>query len=151
MTWIVLLKVIVLGLFKCFCPSLLSGFAPFPFVQVFKLLCPWRGKDNLENERGAEKLSCYETGRWKESPPPKKYLKGEISKLQDKRENQEKDGRTSFGGTRHRSWEYENGEDEQKNGEGTSSEGDNRPKGVCGAIEGTKWMAEKFCPLGSLP
>jgi hypothetical protein len=44
---------------------------------------------------------------------PKSFLMGNfIAEIQW--ENQEQDGRTSSGGTSHRSWEYEHEADEQK-------------------------------------
>ena len=50
-------------------------------------------------------------GRWKD--PPQKFLIGNVI-IQDHLENQEQDGRTSSGGTHHRSYEYEDGGNAQK-------------------------------------
>ena len=50
---------------------------------------------------------------------PKKVLNGKFHKKKEQWGNQEQDGRTSSGGTRHRSEDYEDGEDEhrtEKNG-----------------------------------
>lgn len=53
----------------------------------------------------------HENGRWKD--PPKKLLIGNVI-IQDHWEDQRQDGRTSSGGTYHRSQFYEDGGDEQK-------------------------------------
>jgi hypothetical protein len=46
--------------------------------------------------------------------PKQKFLLMGNFIIQGKWVKQEQDGRTSSGGTRHRSWEYENGGDKQK-------------------------------------